>query len=64
MDSDTDIAQMLALNRSTAYAELLEGQTIEIGLTNRRIGCVQGITNAGTASLVVNVGAVAAEEFE
>ena len=64
MDSYTDIAQMFALNRSTAYAELLEGQTMEIGLTNRRVGCIQGITNAGTANLVVNVGAVAAEEFE
>jgi len=64
LDSDTDIAQMFALNRSTAYAELLEGQTLEIGLTNRRVGCIQGITNAGTANLVVNVGAVAAEEFD
>jgi len=64
MDSDTDIAQMFALNRSTAYAEYIEGQTLEVGLTNRRIGCVQCITNAGTANLMVNVGAIAAEEFE
>ena len=59
-----DAINMLALNRSTAYAELLEGQTVEIGLQDRRVGCVQGITNAGTANLIVNVGAHAADEFE
>ncbi len=64
LDSSATVAQMLALNRSTAYAELLEGQTVEIGLQDRRIACVQGITNAGMANLIVNVGAHAADEFE
>ncbi len=64
MNAAADIAQMLPLNRSTAYAEYIEGQTVEIGLQDRRIACVQGITNAGTANLIVNVGAHAADEFE
>lgn len=58
-DSDTDIRQMLALNRSTNFAEIIEGQTVEISLQDRRVGCVQAITNAGTANLVVNVGTFA-----
>jgi len=64
MDAATDIVQMLALGRSTAYAELLEGQTLEVKLSDREIGCIQGITNAGTANLVVNVGALVGSGFE
>ncbi len=55
---------MRAINRSTAYAELLEGQTVEVGLQDRRVASVQALTNAGTANLIVNVGAHAADEFE
>lgn len=64
LDSDTDIAQLRALNRSTAYAEYLEGQTVEVGVQNRRIASVEALTDAGTASLVVNAGALATSEFE
>ena len=59
-----DVVNMLALNRSTAYAELLEGQTLELKMSKREIGCIQGITDAGTANLVVNVGALVGSEFE
>ena len=55
---------MRSINRSTAYAELLEGQTVEVGLQDRRLASVQALTDAGTASLIVNVGAHAADEFE
>lgn len=58
-DSDTDIQQMLALNRSTDFAEIIEGQTVEISLQDRRVASVQAITNAGTANLIVNVGTFA-----
>jgi len=64
MDVSTDIVQMLALGRSTAYAELLEGQTLELKLSDREVGCIQGITDAGTANLVVNVGSLVSSEFE
>jgi len=64
MDAATDIVQMLALGRSTAYAEYLEGQTVNLKLSDREIGCIQGITNAGTANLIVNVGAMVGREFE
>ena len=64
LDASIDVRTMLPLNRSTAYAEYIEGQTVEIGVQDRRIGCVQALTNAGTANLIVNVGAHAADEFE
>ncbi len=64
LDADTDVAGMQALNRSTAYAEYLEGQTVEVRLLDRRIGCVEALTNAGTANLVVNVGSLPGSEFE
>ncbi|KKL86531.1 hypothetical protein LCGC14_1943800 [marine sediment metagenome] len=63
-DADTDVAGMQALNRSTAYAELLEGQTVEVKASDRRLGCVEALTNAGTANLVVNVGSLPGSEFE
>lgn len=64
LDSDTDIVQLRALNRSTAYAEYIEGQTVEVGVQNRRIASVEALTDAGTANLIVNAGALAASEFE
>lgn len=63
-DSDTDVRQLRALNRSTAYAELLEGQTVELGLQDRRVASVEALTDAGTANLIVNVGAIVVDEFE
>jgi len=64
MDAATDIAQMLALGRSTAYAEYLEGQTVNLKMSDREIGCIQALTNAGTANLIVNVGTLVGSEFE
>lgn len=52
-----DIAQLRALNRSTAYSELIEGQALECSIKVRgAIGCVEALTNAGTANLIVNAG--------
>ena len=59
-----DVINMLALGRSTAYAEYIEGQTLEIMVSQREIGNIQGITDAGTANLVVNAGTLVGSEFE
>ena len=50
------ILQMRSLNRSTAYAELLEGQVFECGLAGDLVACVEALTDAGTANVVVNAG--------
>jgi hypothetical protein len=63
-DSDTDVLEMQALNRVTTYAELLEGQAVEVKTSNRQLACVEALTNAGTANLVVNVGSRPGSEFE
>ncbi len=56
LDSDTLVEAMVAANRSTAYAELLAGQTFEERVTRGLggIGCLEALTNAGTANLIVN----------
>ncbi len=58
----TDIVQMRPLNRSTNYAELIEGQafehTVRTSATSEAISCVEALTDAGTAKLVVNVATV------
>lgn len=59
-----DVVNMLALNRSTAYAEYLEGQTVNLKVTPRELGNIQAITNAGTAKLIVNAGTLTGSEFE
>ncbi len=64
LDADTDVAGMQALNRSTAYAELLEGQTVETMVSDRKLGCVEALTDVGTANLVVNVGSRPGSELE
>jgi hypothetical protein len=64
MEAGTDVAQMLSLNRSTAALELLEGQPLELMVNHHEIANVQGITDAGTANLVVNVGTLAGNEFD
>ncbi len=63
LDSTVDLVQMRPLNRSTAYAELLEGQEREMSLHNRQFACVEALVNAGDGNLVVNVDAVANERF-
>jgi hypothetical protein len=55
---------MQALNRVTTYAELLEGQAVEVKTSNRQLACVEALTDAGTANLVVNVGTLVGSEFE
>lgn len=64
MDSSTDVAQMQALNRSTAYAEYVEGQTVEVMTATSEVGCVEALTNAGSANLIVNVGTLTGSEFD
>jgi hypothetical protein len=59
-----DVDRMQALNRATTYAELVDGQTVEFKMTPRTIGCIEALTNAGTANLVVNVGTLPGSEFE
>ena len=58
----TDIVQMRPLNRSTSYAELMEGQafehTVRTSETSESISCIEALTNAGTANLIVNVASV------
>ena len=52
-----NLSQLRALNRSTAYAELLEGQTFEQSIQSEGPGgvaCVEILTDAGTASVVIN----------
>ena len=62
LDSTVDLVQMRPLNRSTAYAELLSGQERELSLSsNAQYACVEALTNAGTAKLIVNVDAVSKE---
>ena len=56
-DTSVTFNSMVAANRSTAYAELLSGQTFEERIKHGigGIGCVEALTDAGTANLIVNV---------
>jgi hypothetical protein len=64
LDASIDVRTMLAINRATTYAELLEGQTLEVRMSDRELASVQALTNAGTANLLVNVGTLVGSEFE
>lgn len=58
LDASTTLNSVLALARSTAYAELTTGRVLEANVL-RGVGGVAGIearTDAGTAALIVNVG--------
>lgn len=48
---------MFSLNRSTAYAEMSEGSYLQFRTTDRPGGtaCVEVLTDAGTANMIVNV---------
>jgi hypothetical protein len=65
LDSTVTARSMLALNRSTNYAALsandsfIESATVGPG----GLGCVEALTDAGTASLIVNVGAGMGRSF-
>jgi len=57
--ADTAITfnSMVAANRSTSYSEWLEGQPLEQRIKHGEIGgigCIEALTNAGTANLIVN----------
>ncbi len=56
LDSSTTLNSMLSANRSTAYAELMSGQSFEerifVGPTG--VGCIEALVNAGTGNLIVN----------
>lgn len=56
-DTTVSFDSMVAANRSTAYAELVSGQTLEERIQHGLggIGCVEALTDAGTANLIVNV---------
>lgn len=59
LDASTTLNSLLALARSTAYAELVTGRVLEFGVTRGHGGIagVEALTNAGTANLIVNVAA-------
>lgn len=56
LDSSTTLNSMLALNRSTAYAEYPLGLTLEERIQKGLgyFGAIEALTDAGTASLIVN----------
>lgn len=59
LDSTVDLVQIRPLNRSTAYAELAEGVTREMGLSgDNQFACVEALVDAGTGNLIVNVDAI------
>lgn len=62
MEAGADIMQIQALNRSTNYAQLIEGQSIEqrihTGSSGISVGNIEALTNAGSANLVVNCASV------
>ena len=57
-DTATTVANLLALNRSTTYAGIVNVETepvkfsVQWGING--IGCVEALTDAGTANLVIN----------
>lgn len=56
LDATVTITGALAMNRVTTYAELASGQSWEQTIHKgwRGIGCVEALTDAGTANLIVN----------
>ncbi len=59
LDTTVDLITMRPLNRSTAYAELVEEQVRELTLEgHNRFACVEAKVNAGTGNLIVNVDAI------
>jgi hypothetical protein len=57
-DTSITVVNLSAANRSTDYAELLENQPFEERVSCGKIGglsCIEALTDAGTANLIVNV---------
>ena len=65
LDASTTLDQLLALNRSTTYAALVTGRVAEflVPTGTGRIGCIEAITDAGTANLIVNCATMAGSKF-
>lgn len=66
-DANWDILQIHSLNRSTAYAELIEGQTYQQAISASGPGSiitVEALTDSGTANLVINVATELDEVFD
>ncbi|MDE2096674.1 MAG: hypothetical protein KGL39_05450 [Patescibacteria group bacterium] len=59
LTNPTKASAILALNRSTKYGEFLSGQVIEEAVTKdlvpHGVACIEALTDAGTANLIVNV---------
>ncbi|HVQ45167.1 MAG TPA: hypothetical protein VMT30_09535 [Candidatus Saccharimonadia bacterium] len=61
LDASTTLDQVLAMNRSTSYASLTSGRPgVEMMLPtgSGRYGCVEAVTDVGTANLLVNVATI------
>ena len=58
LDSTTTVANLFAMNRSTAYPEWVAGQAWEEDMLwgPGGVGCIEALVNAGTANLIVNGG--------
>jgi len=56
IDSSVTLYSMVAANRSTTYAELVEDQMVSANVYNGigGVGCIEALTDAGTANLIVN----------
>lgn len=52
LDSSTTLNSMLPINRSTAYTPLIQNEAFEFSV-DESISCIQAVTDAGTASLLV-----------
>ena len=55
LDSTVALVQLRALNRSTDYAPLIEGEAFD-QLVNGDFACVEALTDAGTANLAMRAG--------
>ncbi len=59
-DTSVTFSSMVAANRSTAYAEYVSGQTTEERINRGLggVGCIEALTDAGTANLIADVSTV------
>ena len=66
MDASVDIAQIRPLNRSTTYAELAEGDSLEFSVDTYSggVATVEALTDAGTANVIVTAATLRGEDFE
>lgn len=66
LSATVTLDQVLAMNRSTAYALLTSGppgQWLQLGMGTLRAGCIEARTDSVTANLIVNVATRAGERF-